>query len=143
MSRALFAYERAFSSTFNLTTGIHRLDFDHVENRVFFLTLARNVMYIPTHSFRFSFLILLMSRDLNRRGTPRTAFEFARLLFTLEPHTDPHGALLHLDYLAIKARQIEWLLGVWDTYTSMKLGKDGEARFDVTILPGWSGSGSK
>ncbi|KAF8486516.1 transcriptional repressor TCF25-domain-containing protein [Gautieria morchelliformis] len=119
MSRALFAYERAFSGAFNLTTGIHRLDFDHVENRVFFLALARNVI------------------DLNRRGTPRTAFEFARLLLTLEPHTDPHGALLHLDYLAIKAGQAQWLLGVWDAYANMDLGKDGEARFDVTILPGW------
>lgn len=44
MSRALFAYERAFSGAFNLTTGGHRLDFDHVESRVFYLALARNVM---------------------------------------------------------------------------------------------------
>lgn len=78
-----------------------------------------------------------MYRDLNRRGTPRTAFEFARLLFSLDPHTDPHGALLHLDYLAIKAKQAEWLLSVWDAYANMGLGKGGEVRFDVTILPGW------
>lgn len=55
MSRALFAYERAFSNAFNLTTGIHRLDFDYVENRVFFLALSRNVMYISSHPFRFPF----------------------------------------------------------------------------------------
>jgi transcription factor 25 len=46
MSRALFAYERAFAGAFNLTTGTHRLDFDHVENRVFYLALARNLMCI-------------------------------------------------------------------------------------------------
>lgn len=79
----------------------------------------------------------MMCRDLNRRGTPRTAFEFARMLFALEPHTDPHGALLHLDYLAIKARQTEWLLGVWDAHANMDLGRGGERQFDVTILPGW------
>ncbi|KAF8582034.1 DUF654-domain-containing protein [Ramaria rubella] len=119
MSRALFAYERAFAGAFNLTTGIHRLDFDRVENRVFFLALARNVI------------------DLNRRGTPRTAFEFARLLYGLDPHTDPHGALLHLDYLAIKAKQGDWLLDLWDAYAKMDVDREGEVRFDVTILPGW------
>jgi Transcriptional repressor TCF25 len=81
--------------------------------------------------------LLILCRDLNRRGTPRTAFEFARLLLTLEPHTDPHGAFLHLDYLAIKAGQVQWLLGMWDAYVNMDLGKEGEAQFDVTILPGW------
>ncbi|KIJ38688.1 hypothetical protein M422DRAFT_75928 [Sphaerobolus stellatus SS14] len=121
MSRALFAYERAFTGAFNLTSGHHRLDFDRVENRVFYLAVARNVV------------------DLNRRGTPRTAFEYARLLLSLDPYTDPHGALLHLDYLAIKANQIDWLLGVWDAYTKMGLGKEetGEHRVDPTLLPGW------
>lgn len=81
-----------------------------------------------------------MPSDLNRRGTPRTAFEYARLLFALDPYTDPHGALLHLDFLAIKAKQTDWLLSVWDTYSEMDLGKTGEASFDPTILPGWAWS---
>lgn len=46
LSRALFAYERGFSGAFNLTSGMHRLDFDHVENRVFYLALARNITCI-------------------------------------------------------------------------------------------------
>ena len=50
LSRALFAYERAFSGSFNLTAGTHRLDFDRVENRVFYLALARNVMCAPRPS---------------------------------------------------------------------------------------------
>jgi transcription factor 25 len=80
---------------------------------------------------------LTIFRDLNRRGTPRTAFEFARLLFSLDPHTDPLGALLHLDFLAIKAKQADWLLGMWNAYSKMGLGKGGETQFDVTMLPGW------
>lgn len=43
-SRALFAYERSFAPTFNFTTGLHRLDFDHVENRVLYLALSRHIM---------------------------------------------------------------------------------------------------
>ncbi|KAF8522449.1 DUF654-domain-containing protein [Hysterangium stoloniferum] len=119
MSRALFAYERAFTGAFNFTSGVHRLDFDHVENRVFSLALARTIV------------------DLNRRGTPQTAFEFARLSYSLDPHTDPHGALLHLDSLAIKAKKTDWLLGLWDAFENTAIGRDGAARFDVTLLPGW------
>lgn len=44
MTRALFAYERAFTGAFNLASGYHRLDFDRVENRVFYLAVARNTM---------------------------------------------------------------------------------------------------
>ncbi|KAJ8080199.1 hypothetical protein PM082_017029 [Marasmius tenuissimus] len=48
--------------SFNLTSGVNRLDFDRVENRVFYMAVHRVVA------------------DLTRRGLTRTAFEFARLL---------------------------------------------------------------
>jgi hypothetical protein len=41
VDRALFSYERAFFGSFNLTTGLNRLDFDHIENRPFFLAVHR------------------------------------------------------------------------------------------------------
>lgn len=44
IDRALFAYERAFVGAFNFTNGANRLDYDHVENRPFFLALHRQVM---------------------------------------------------------------------------------------------------
>ncbi|GJJ07877.1 hypothetical protein Clacol_002083 [Clathrus columnatus] len=123
-SRALFAYERSFSSAFNFTTGIHRLDFDRVENRVLYLALARHIT------------------DLNRRGTPQTAFEFARLLLGLDPHTDPQGALLYLDSFAIKAKQHDWLLKLWNTHEDImnvqqNSSENKKRRFNVTLLPGW------
>ena len=55
-------------------------------------------------------------RDLQRRGCLRTSFEFARLLYALDPWTDPHGSLLHLDYLAIKAGMTQWLIDLWDVF---------------------------
>ncbi|KAL1698609.1 transcriptional repressor TCF25-domain-containing protein [Schizophyllum commune] len=120
--RALFTYERAMLGAFNLTSGVNRLDFDHVETRPFFLAVHRQV------------------GDLQRRGCFRTSFEFARLLYALDPWNDPHGALLHLDFLPFKAHQTEWLLSVWDIFTSWKKQEPEKLakRMDPTLLPGWN-----
>ncbi|KAI0637558.1 transcriptional repressor TCF25-domain-containing protein [Trametes polyzona] len=119
VDRALFTYERAFVGAFNFTSGANRLDFDHVENRPFFLALHRQVT------------------DLQRRGCVRTAFEFARLLYALEPWTDPHGALLHLDYLAIQAGMTQWLLDLWDLFEPdvEKESKDGKSPYVRRLVP--------
>ena len=50
IDRALFTYERAFVGAFNFTMGVNRLDFDHVENRPFYLGLHRQVSYVPRFS---------------------------------------------------------------------------------------------
>ncbi|KAI0073559.1 DUF654-domain-containing protein [Panus rudis PR-1116 ss-1] len=122
ISRALFTYERAFlgAGSFNLTSGVNRLDFDRVENRGFFLALHRSVV------------------DLTRRGCVRTAFEFAKLLYSLDPSTDPHGALLHLDYLAIKANVSQWLLDLWDVHSQLHDSWQKNPRLNVLDLPGWA-----
>lgn len=121
VSRAIFAYERAFLGAFSFTSGNSRLDFDFVENRPFFLAIHQQVI------------------DLQRRGCPRTAFEHARLLFSLEPLTDPHGSLLHLDFLAVKAGMGDWLLNVWEVYQSRHDAiEDGGEYLDPSVLPGWA-----
>ncbi|KIP10564.1 hypothetical protein PHLGIDRAFT_100960 [Phlebiopsis gigantea 11061_1 CR5-6] len=119
IDRALFTYERAFVGAFNFTSGQNRLDFDRVENRPFFLAVHRQVS------------------DLARRGCVRTSFEFARLLYGLDTATDPHGALLHLDFLAIKAGMHQWLLDVWDAQCQMK-DAEWQGRVHVRALPGWA-----
>ncbi|KZT23178.1 DUF654-domain-containing protein [Neolentinus lepideus HHB14362 ss-1] len=116
--RALFAYERAFTGT-NFMSGVNRLDFDRVENRPFFLAVHRLIL------------------DLQRRGCPRTAFEFAKLLYSLDPAADPHGALLHLDSLAVKAGGTDWLIEVYDFFNDMKKVSELEGRMDPSVLPGW------
>ncbi|CCA72455.1 hypothetical protein PIIN_06391 [Serendipita indica DSM 11827] len=116
-SRALFAYERSFSGAFSLTSGASRLDFRHVENRSLFLALHRTIL------------------SLERRGTMRTGFEFARMLWMLDPWTDPHGALMHLDFLSVKAEQYDWFMETEEAWE--------EARNEKTFLrpleqyPGW------
>ena len=67
----------------------------------------------------------------------RTAFEFARLLYSLDPSTDPHGALLHLDFLAIKAGMHDWLLDVWDAQCHAS-NDEWRGRMHVRALPGWA-----
>ncbi|KAF7979523.1 hypothetical protein HWV62_42100 [Athelia sp. TMB] len=119
--RALFAYERSFVGAFTFTGGTNRLDFDRVENRPFFLALHRQIT------------------DLQRRGCYRTAFEFARLLLSLDPWSDPHGAACHLDFLAIKSGMGGWLLEMWDLFDGDALsGVEGRGKVNVTCLPGWA-----
>jgi hypothetical protein len=86
----------------------------------FYIVLLRNLTIIS---------------DLHRRGCTRTAFEFAKLLYSLDPWTDPHGSLLHLDGLALKAGMHEWILDVWEIFETDKEGLQG--RLTPTVLPGW------
>ncbi|EAU82353.2 cytoplasmic protein [Coprinopsis cinerea okayama7 len=123
VDRALFTYERAFVGAFNFTVGANRLDFDRVENRPFFLAIHRQVA------------------DLNRRGCVRTALEFGKLLYSLDPWGDPHGSLLHLDYLAIKAGMHQWVIDLCDIFTARReetSKSKADARIDPSLLPGFS-----
>ena len=78
---------------------------------------------------------LTVNSDLHRRGCTRTAFEFAKLLYSLDPWTDPHGSLLHIDGLAIKAGTHDWILDVWEYFETNRDGLVG--RLTPTVLPGW------
>ncbi|KAF8318209.1 DUF654-domain-containing protein, partial [Clavulina sp. PMI_390] len=121
VARALFAIERAFPPSFNITTGTQRLDFDRIENRPFFMTLARYIV------------------NLQKRGTNRAAFEFARLLLSLDPGEDPHGALLYLDYLAVRSGMNQWLLDMWVVWEQLATEERfTPGRADIRLLPGWS-----
>lgn len=125
IERSLFTYERAFVGAFTFTNGLNRLDFDRVENRPFYLALHRHVI------------------DLQRRGIYRTAFEFARLLLSLDPWSDPHGVYLHLDFLAIKSGMQSWLLSFSQLFapTVSKASELEESQFSqmpIVALPGWA-----
>lgn len=88
-----------------------------MENRPFYLAVHRQVA------------------DLLRRGCVRTSFEFAKLLYSLDPWSDPHGALLHLDFLAIKSGMHQWLIDVFSLFAEKK----GDPRRIVpSVLPGWT-----
>ncbi|CCG84021.1 protein of unknown function [Taphrina deformans PYCC 5710] len=86
LTRALFAFDRAFHPLFNVASGLVRLPFEIPENRPFYLAIYRYI------------------QSLGRRGCWATAFEFNKLLYALAPEEDPYAALLSIDFYAIKAR---------------------------------------
>jgi hypothetical protein len=79
------------------------------------------------------------SRDLQRRGCVRTSFEFARLLYGLDPWNDPHGAVFHLEYVSIKANMQQWLLDLYDVFLDqLTTSGSTDARLNPSLLPGWA-----
>lgn len=94
IERALFTFGRAVHSTFafKIAEGKARLSFLRPENREFWLCCWRYIM------------------NLSMRGIWRSAEEYARLLFSLDPEGDPYQMCLLIDLLALKARQPERFL---------------------------------
>lgn len=91
--RALFTFGRVTTSAFrqNLEQGKARLDFRRPENRQFWLA---GYHYL---------------RSLLRKGTFRTALEWAKLLYALDPN-DPYAMRHYLHFLAVRAHESKWLL---------------------------------
>ncbi|KAG0316170.1 Transcription factor 25 [Dissophora globulifera] len=96
IEQALYAFEKSFHSLFNLASGAVRLSFMEVENRSFFLALHRHIQF------------------LGRRGCWRTAFEFNKLLLSLDPTNDELGALLSIDFYALKAQEYTYLRKLYE-----------------------------
>ncbi len=92
IERALFAFDKSCHSLFNLTTGKVRLPFEYAENRSFYLTVFRHIA------------------NLARRGTWRTAFEFVKILLSLDPKLDSYEALTMIDVFAVKAKQYQYVI---------------------------------
>lgn len=91
LERALFSLGRSVHSTFaeKLSQGKARLDFRRPENREFWLAAWRYI------------------ENLSLRSTWRTAYEWAKMVFSLDPEKDPYCMRLVLDQFAIRARQAQ------------------------------------
>lgn len=91
--RALFTFGRVTTSAFrqHVEQGRARLDFRRPENRQFWLA---GYHYL---------------RSLLRKGTFRTALEWAKLLYALDPQ-DPYAMRHYLHFLAVRAYESKWLL---------------------------------
>ncbi|KAM6223840.1 ribosome quality control complex subunit TCF25 [Rhynchocyon petersi] len=92
VERALYCLECAFHPLFSLTSGTCRLDYRRPENRSFYLALYKHMTF------------------LEKRGCPRTALEYCKLILSLEPDEDPLCMLLLVDHLALRARSYEYLI---------------------------------
>ncbi|KAL2041233.1 hypothetical protein N7G274_006178 [Stereocaulon virgatum] len=89
LERALFSFGRSVHSSFTaaLAEGKARLDFRRPENREFWLAAWR------------------YTTNLGQRGTWRTAYEWAKLILSLDPEGDPYCVALVLDQLALRGGQ--------------------------------------
>lgn len=99
VERALFTFARASLSNFatKLAAGKARLDFARPENRELWLG---GYQYI---------------KSLVMKGTYRTAFEWAKLLLSLDPEDDPYCMSLTIHHLALRCSEYDWLLEFSET----------------------------
>lgn len=47
---------------------------------------------------------------LGRKGCSRTSLEYCKLLLAISPYNDPYGALLRIDFYALRAHEYELYL---------------------------------
>lgn len=98
IEHALLALESSFHTMFSLTQGNCRLDYRRQENRALFITLFKHSQYLES------------------RACSRTAMEVAKLILTLDPDTDPLAIILLIDFYAIRAKQYEWFVQLYDDW---------------------------
>ncbi|KAM9861368.1 ribosome quality control complex subunit TCF25 [Aulostomus maculatus] len=111
IERALYSFECAFHPLFSLTSGTCRLDYLRPENRAFYLALYKHMMF------------------LEKRGCPRTALEYCKLILSLDPDADPLCMLLVIDYLMLRSRQYQSIL---------QLYQDWEEHRNLSQLPNFA-----
>lgn len=105
IERGLFCCESVFAPRFQLSNFNHRIDYIHFENRAFYLLLHRHL------------------RNLVDRHCFRTALNVARLIYRLDPVSDPLAIMLTIDMIALKAREYNYLILLYNTLQVMALMK--------------------
>lgn len=98
IEHALLALESSFHTMFSLAQGNCRLDYRRQENRALFITLFKH------------------SQQLESRACSRTALEVAKLILSFDPVNDPLAIILLVDYYAIRAKQYEWLVTLYEEW---------------------------
>ncbi|KAG5980248.1 hypothetical protein E4U55_004249 [Claviceps digitariae] len=109
LERALFTFGRVTTSAFrqDIETGRARLDFRRPENRQFWLA---GYHYL---------------RSLIRKGTYRTALEWAKLLYALDP-SDPYAIRHYIHVLALRAYESTWLMDFFQQLDKLGGGHPGD-----------------
>ncbi|XP_052468283.1 transcription factor 25 isoform X1 [Carassius gibelio] len=111
IERALYSFECAFHPVFSLTSGTCRLDYCRPENRAFYLVLFKHMTF------------------LEKRGCPRTALEYCKLILSLDPDNDPLCMLLIFDFLCLRCREYTTLI---------RLFEEWEVHRNLSQLPNFS-----
>lgn len=98
IEHAVLALESAFHPSFNLMMGNARVDYRRQENRSLYIALFKHAQY------------------LEGRACARTALEISKLILTFDPTNDPLAMILIVDYYALRAKQYEWLVQLYDEW---------------------------
>ncbi|CAF1114251.1 unnamed protein product [Adineta steineri] len=114
IERALYSFQQSFHPLFSITRGECRLEYRIQENRSFFISLFKHIIYI------------------GERGCSRTALEFCKVLLSLDPIDDPLAIVLLLDYYAIRSEEYNYLIRFY-TEQNQRLKLDGLPNFIYSL----------
>merc|ERR1719328_403122 len=102
VERAIYALESAFHPCFNFASATCHLDYKRQENRALFIALFRHLHYVGS------------------RACYRTALEICKVLLNLDPLVDPLAMVLLIDFYALRARQFQWLVDLYDAWDPIR-----------------------
>ncbi|CAF1213181.1 unnamed protein product [Adineta steineri] len=114
IERALYSFQQSFHPLFSITRGECRLEYRIQENRSFFISLFKHIIYI------------------GERGCSRTALEFCKVLLSLDPIDDPLAIVLLLDYYAIRSEEYNYLIRFYSEQ-NQRLKLDGLPNFIYSL----------
>lgn len=98
IEHSILALEIAFHPSFSLTSGNSRLDYRCQTNRALFVVLFKHAQY------------------LEGRACARTALEISKLILSFDPVNDPLAMILVVDYYALRSKQYDWLIELYDEW---------------------------
>ena len=102
VERTLYALEAAFHPCFSFASGSCHLDYRRQENRALFIALYRHLHFVGS------------------RACYRTALEICKVLLNLDPAEDPLAIVLLVDFYALRARQFQWLVDLYDAWNPIR-----------------------
>ncbi|EGG16585.1 Nulp1-type basic helix-loop-helix domain-containing protein [Cavenderia fasciculata] len=100
VERAIFAFESSFHHNFNPLLGNSRFEYKIQDNKTGFLSIFRHIQI------------------LGRRGCPRTALEYCKMLLSFD-YNDPLYVRLIIDYYALRSKQYGWLVDFYKKVTKI------------------------
>lgn len=104
----MYALQNSFHPSFHFisknSSNIVQFKFDYnrVENRAFFIALFKHLLYV------------------GGKACYRTSLELCKLLLSLDIEGDPLGAILLIDFYAIRSSQYEYLIDFYETLNPSK-----------------------
>lgn len=109
IERTLYALQSCFHPSFNFiskganqTPLYYKLDYNRVENRGFFIALFKHTIYV------------------GGKACYRTSLELCKLLLSLDVENDSLGAILLIDFYAIRSGQFEYLIEFYEAFNASK-----------------------